>query len=131
MSYKSGRSFEYRARDVFREYGYNCDRKAASSPYDLLVQKDGRTLFLGECKKTGKNDYIYIKKEDIDKTVSEAEKQKAMPLVLYGFRRTPVFVALPEELAFTGKMYKVAKGSNRMLCDLLNEFKEGKRQYTW
>ena len=74
MSYPAGRRFEYRARDVFREFGYQCDRKAASSPYDLLVQRDGKTIFLVECKKTGKNDYIYISKEDITKLVKEAKK---------------------------------------------------------
>ena len=129
MSYPVGRRFEYRARDVFREYGYQCDRKAASSPYDLLVQKEGRTMFLGECKKTGKNDYIYISKDDIDKTVREAERQNAIPLLLYGFKRTPVFAAFPEELDFTGKMYRVRKGDNVLLSDLLNEFKQGKRKH--
>ncbi|MCD4740725.1 hypothetical protein K8R43_06090 [archaeon] len=128
MSYRSGRSFEYRARNVFREQGYQCDRKAGSSPYDIIAQKDGQTMFLGECKKTGKNDYIYIAKADIDKTIEHAQRQNALPILLYGFNRTPVFAAMPEDLEFTGKMYKVKKGDNVLLTDLLNEFKDGKHK---
>lgn len=129
MSYRSGRSFEYRARDVFRSFGYQCDRKAGSSPYDLIAQKDGQTVFLGECKKTGTKDYIYISKDDIDKTILQAEKQNATPILLYGFYRTPVFAALPDELDFTGRMYRVRKGDNMLLSDLLNEFKQGLRKH--
>lgn len=125
MSYRSGRSFEYRARDTFRKYGYMCDRKAGSSPYDIIAQKDGQTVFLGECKKTGTKDYIYIKQEDIDKTVREAERQRARPILIYGFWRSPVFYEFPEDLDFTGKMYRVRKGDNKLLSDLLNGFKQG------
>lgn len=128
MSYRAGRRFEYRTRDIFRKFGYQCDRKAASSPYDLLVQKGGKTIFLVECKKTGKNDYIYISKDDVTKLIVEARKQKAIPLVAYGFRRTPVFVIEPNELPKTNKMFKVAKGENTPLSDFLKAFKQGKRK---
>lgn len=128
MSYQAGRRFEYRARNVFRRCGYQCDRKAASSPYDLLVQKDGKTIFLVECKKTGKKDHIYISKEDIAKLVEESERQKATPLVVYGFRRTPVFVVEPNNLPKTNKMFKVTKGENKLLSDFLKAFKLERRK---
>ncbi|MCD6414598.1 MAG: hypothetical protein J7L23_03140 [Candidatus Diapherotrites archaeon] len=128
MSYRTGRSFEYRARDVFREHGYQCDRKAASSPYDLLVQEDGKTLFLAECKKTGKKDYIYVSEPDIEKLLRESKRQNAIPLLLYGFYRTPVFIADPHKIQKTGKMFKLEKGDNRELSDFLKAFKQGRRK---
>jgi Holliday junction resolvase len=130
MSYVSGRRFEYRARDIFRKFGFQCDRKAASSPYDLLAQKHGKTFFLAECKKTGKKNKkcIYVSTEDVDKLVKESLQQNAIPLVIYGFNRTPAFVALPKEMKKSGKMYKLPSGENKLLEDFLKGFKHEQRK---
>jgi len=126
MSYKRGRAFEYRVRDIFREYGYECDRKAASSPYDLLVHKNGKTIFLGECKKTRVHDCIYVSKDDVAKLLEESRKHSAIPLLLYGFDRTPVFVIRADELKSTRKMYKLQEGGT--LRDFLKTFKQKRRK---
>ncbi len=121
MSYRKGRAFEYRCRDEFRDKGLDSDRKAGSAPYDLIVRKGSRILYICECKKTMK-DRIYVKKKDIEKVIKEAGKKKVEPLFLYGFNRTPVYMKKPGELETTGKMYKVEDSNkNKKLSDYLEE----------
>ncbi len=98
-NYRKGAAFEFRVRDLFRKFGYEAERKAASSPYDIIVMKEGRVVFLVDAKKTsqrGKN-FIYVKRSDVEKIMREAKKLGAKPLIAYGFYRSPIFVAFPEE----------------------------------
>lgn len=99
-NYRKGVAFEFRVRDLFRKYGYVAERKAASSPYDIIVMKGGVVKFLVDAKKTSQENrgFIYIKASDLEKIVREAEKLGAKPLIIYGFMRTPAYVAFPEEL---------------------------------
>ena len=122
-NYSKGRSFEYRSVDIFRKHKYECNRKAGSSPYDVVAYKKGKVVFIAECKKTMKEDIIYISKKDIEKLSKEAKKQGATPVILYGFARSPVFVALPRELKTKGKMYKLIKNNNETLDNFLKSLK--------
>lgn len=99
-NYRRGYNFEIRVRDKFREFGFEAERKAASSPYDIIVMKDGRINFIVDSKKTGQRDkdYLYIRKETVDKMIEESEKLGAESLILYGFYRTPIYVEFPKEL---------------------------------
>jgi len=99
-NYRKGVAFEFRVRDLFRKFGYNAERKAASSPYDIIVMKDGAINFLVDAKKTSQKDknFLYIKKADLEKIIRESEKIGARPLLVYGFYRSSIFVAFPEKL---------------------------------
>lgn len=99
-NYKRGMRFEFRVRNLFRKYGYVADRKAASSPYDIIVVKDGSIKFIVDAKKTSQKNKkdIYISRDDVEKLIREGEKLKTKPLVVYGFYRSPVFVDFPERL---------------------------------
>ena len=117
MSYKKGRAFEYRVRNMFRNHGYDCDRKAGSKPIDIIAKKKGKTIFISECKKTMRN-FIYIPEKDITRLYKAAGKQRATPLITYGFDRTPIYVAYPSE---SKKLKK--QGNNRKLNDFLRGYK--------
>lgn len=121
MSYKKGYKFEWSVMQLFRRHGYECYRKAGSKPIDIVVHKKGRTIFLCECKKT-MGDVIYLPKHDIEKFYREAGKERAKPLIVYGFARTPIYIAFPSELEETGKMYRIKDGK-RKLEDFLKGFK--------
>src|SRR3990167_4283961 len=98
-NYAKGAAFEYRVRDLFNRCGFVAQRKAGSSPYDLMVLKDGRVHFLIDAKKTSTaNRYIHVRKEDVEKIVREADIVGAEPLITYGFQRTPIFVAFARSL---------------------------------
>lgn len=99
-NYKKGTAFEFRVRDLFRKHGYSAERKAASSPYDIIVMRDGIVKFLVDAKKTSQDGrgFIYVRTADLEKIVREAEKLVARPLIIYGFLRSPAYVAFPEEL---------------------------------
>lgn len=99
-NYKRGANFEYRVRDLFREKGFQAERKAASSPYDLLVLDGGEVVFVVDAKKTSISDreHLYVSKDDIEKIIESGEKLGAQPLITYGFQRTDIFVAFPGEL---------------------------------
>ncbi len=99
-NYKRGYNFELRVRDKFREFGYSAERKAASAPYDLLVMKDGRVVFVIDAKKTGQRnkDHIYVSKDSIRSVKEEAERLGTSPLIIYGFYRTPLYVEPAEDL---------------------------------
>jgi len=103
-NYRKGMNFEFRVRNLFRKFGYQAERKAASAPYDIIVIKNGSVVFLVDAKKTSQKDknFIYLKRSDVEKIIREAKKLKAMPLIIYGFYRTPVFVAFPEEIIKKG-----------------------------
>jgi len=62
-NYRKGVAFEFRVRDLFRKFGYAAERKAASSPYDIIVLKDGSVRFVVDAKKTSQRDknFLYIK----------------------------------------------------------------------
>lgn len=113
-NYKKGRRFEYRVRNLFRKFNFKAERKAASSPYDIIIMnKHGDVIFLADAKKTSQKNkkYIYLKKEDLKKIIKESKKLKAEPLVIYGFYRTPVYVGFPEELLKSeGRTVRVEKG---------------------
>ncbi|QQG39578.1 MAG: hypothetical protein HYS81_04330 [Candidatus Aenigmatarchaeota archaeon] len=99
-NYRKGVRFEYRVRDIFRRHGYAAERKAASSPYDIMVMKGGRVVFVVDAKKTsvsGKK-HIHISRDDVSKIISNASVLNAQPLVVYGFNMGDAFVAFPEEL---------------------------------
>lgn len=52
--YSNGRDFEYRARDHFRDEGYDVIRSAGSkTKIDLVAIKPGQLVFV-QCKKDGK-----------------------------------------------------------------------------
>jgi len=110
-NYKKGARFEYRVRDLFRKFGYEAERKAASAPYDIIVIRDGKVCFIVDAKKTSqrKKDYIYLKRSDLDKLIKESEKIGAVPLVIYGFYRTPVFVEFPDNIK-NKKTIRLEKG---------------------
>ncbi len=99
-NYKRGYNFEIRVRDKFRESGYEAERKAASAPYDLLIMKDGRISFIIDAKKTGQKDkdHLYVDRKSIESVKEEAEKIGSVPLIVYGFYRTPIYVKEAEEL---------------------------------
>ncbi len=99
-NYGKGVAFEFRVRDLFRKLGYVAERKAASSPYDIIVMKDGSVKFLVDAKKTSQKDkkFIYIKQADLEKIIKESKKLGARPLVVYGFYRSPIFVDFPGKL---------------------------------
>ncbi len=99
-NYKRGYNFEIRVRDEFREKGYVAERKAASAPYDLIIMKDGRIEFIIDAKKTGQRDkdHIYVDRESIESVKKEAEKLGSVPLIVYGFYRTPIYVELAGDL---------------------------------
>jgi len=119
-NYKKGRRFEYRVCEVFREYGFEAVRKAGSSPYDISVMKDGRVLFLVDAKKTSQKKCIYVSKSDIEKIVREADAVGAEPLIIYGFRYSPVFVSFPREFLKTEGSAKLEGGLK--LKDFLESF---------
>ena len=118
-NYRKGSRFEYRVRDFFRKLGYTAERKAASAPYDIIVMKDGRIDFLIDAKKTSQKDKkaIYISRDDVEKIIKEAKKLCARPLIIYGFHRTPLYVAFPEDL-LKKDVIKVEEGMK--LVDYLN-----------
>ena len=62
--------------------------------------KGGRVLFVVDAKKTSLSGrkYIYVSKDDLEKLVRNASTLNAQPLVAYGFSRTDVHVAFPDEL---------------------------------
>jgi Holliday junction resolvase len=99
-NYRKGVAFEFRVRDLFRRHGYAAERKAASSPYDIIVMKDGMINFVIDAKKTSQKGrgFIYIKRADVEKILKESRKLGAKPLIVYGFQRSPAFVAFPEKL---------------------------------
>ena len=99
-NYRKGMAFELRVRDLFRKLGYIAERKAASAPYDIIVMKDGMIKFLIDAKKTSQRDkkILYIKMADVEKIIKESKKLNTIPLIVYGFYRSPIFVAFPEEL---------------------------------
>jgi len=99
-NYRKGMNFEFRVRNLFRKFGYQAERKAASAPYDIIVMKEGSVVFLVDAKKTSQKDkkFIYLKRSDVEKIIREAKKLSATPLIIYGFYRTPIFVAFPEEI---------------------------------
>ncbi|MCD6477706.1 MAG: hypothetical protein J7K87_01760 [Candidatus Aenigmarchaeota archaeon] len=99
-NYRKGINFEFRVRNLFRKYGYQAERKAASAPYDIIVMKNGSVVFLVDAKKTSQKDkkVIYLKRYDVEKIIRESKKIGARPLIIYGFYKTPIYVALPEEL---------------------------------
>jgi len=99
-NYEKGASFEFRVRNVFRNFGYVAERKAASAPYDIIVMKDGKISFIVDAKKTSQKNkrYIYLKKHDVEKIIKESEKIKTTPLIVYGFYRTPPFVEFPKNV---------------------------------
>lgn len=99
-NYESGRRFEYRVVNFFREKGFKAKRKASSSPYDVLVLKEGRCMFVVDAKKTSQRnqDYIYLQKKDLKKIVRLGRELKAEPLITYGFYRSPIYVEFPEGL---------------------------------
>lgn len=100
QNYKRGYNFEIRVRDKFRDHGFEAERKAASAPYDLLVMKDGKVVFLIDAKKTGQRDkdHLYVERESIKSVVEESEKVGSQPLIAYGFYRSPIYVGFPSEL---------------------------------
>lgn len=99
-NYRKGIAFEFRVRDLFRKCGYTAERKAASSPYDIIVMKNGITKFLVDAKKTSQRDkeYLYVTRADLEKIIRESKRFNTRPLIIYGFYRSPIFVAFPEEL---------------------------------
>jgi Holliday junction resolvase len=121
-SYHKGRAFEHRCKRAFLEVGYGCERRLLSKPFDLVVLMNDRVIFVCECKKTmRKSGAIYFPKKDVKKLYREAGKREAVPLLLYGFARSPIYVALPSDLEETEKFYKLKEGRT------LEEFLEGKR----
>ena len=119
-NYKKGARFEYRVRDLFRKHGYTAERKAASSPYDIIAMKKGRICFLVDAKKTSQKDkkFIYLKRCDVEKIVHESKKLGARPLMVYGFYRSPIYVAFPEEL-LKRKVMRVEGGMKlkELICE--------------
>ncbi len=99
-NYRKGSAFEFRVRNFFRKLGYTAERKAASSPYDIIVIKDGVVKFLIDAKKTSQKNkkFIYIKEDDIKKIIKESDKLNTIPLIIYGFYRSPIFVEPAREL---------------------------------
>jgi len=99
-NYKKGIRFEFRVRDLFRKFGYEAERKAASSPYDIIVMKNGSIKFIVDAKKTSQKDKkrIYIRRDDVEKLIKEAKKLNTRPLFVYGFYRSPIYVEFPERL---------------------------------
>ena len=99
-NYEKGANFEFRIRNIFRKFGYIAERKAASAPYDIIVMKDGKILFIIDAKKTSQRDknYIYLKKDDVIKIMRESEKIGTTPLIVYGFYKTPAFVEFPKNV---------------------------------
>ncbi|UCG95761.1 MAG: hypothetical protein JSV92_01785 [archaeon] len=120
-NYRKGMAFEFRVRDLFRKYGYTAERKAASSPYDIIVMKNGKINFLVDAKKTSQRDkdFLYVKRNDLEKIIAESKKLGARPLIIYGFYRSPAFVAFPEKL--------MKKNAARLEAGLeLKEYLEGR-----
>lgn len=99
-NYQKGARFEYRVRDLFRKLGYQAERKAASSPYDIIVMKNGKIKFIIDAKKTSQKNKkrIYLKKQDIEKIMKEANKLKTTGIFVYGFYRSPIFVEFAKNL---------------------------------
>lgn len=123
QNYKRGYNFEIRVRDKFRNKGFEAERKAASAPYDLLVMKDGRIVFLIDAKKTAQKDkdYIYVSKGSIESILEESGKVGAQPLIAYGFYRTPIYVGFPSELIESdGKNVRLEEGTK--LGEFLDNF---------
>lgn len=81
-NYEKGRRFEYRVRDLFKEYGFVVLRAAQSKPVDLVCLKNG-TSVLVECK---------IRKSSLGKSGKEvllnmAQTAKAIPVLAYREKR--------------------------------------------
>jgi len=127
-NYQSGRRFEYRVRDLFKEHGFQAKRKASSSPYDILVLKEGKSQFVVDAKHTSQRDkeYIYISRGDVEKIVEIARELNCTPLVCYGFYRTPIYAEFGEKLLKEndGKNIRLEEGEK--LKRFLNMF--GKRE---
>ena len=89
--YKKGYMFEWKVKKLFEKHGFYAKRSPASKPYDIEVIKDGKIVFLVECKKTSKNVlYVY----GLEELVDVAKKFGALPLLVYGFYRTPPYVKI-------------------------------------
>ncbi|MEM0481555.1 MAG: restriction endonuclease [Nitrososphaerota archaeon] len=82
MSYRSGRRFEYRVRDIFARSGWVVIRAAASKPVDLVCLKAGRAVLL-ECKYNRRS----LPAKDAKRLVSLARRAGAEPVVALAMKR--------------------------------------------
>lgn len=93
-----GVSFEYRCAYLFNRLGYGWKRSRGSyGSHDLEILKDGKPRYFISCKKTMR-DFIYIEKKEIEKLKEEARGAGVIPLVCFGFSRTPVMVIEPKNI---------------------------------
>lgn len=111
-NYRKGYNFEMRVKKLFDGFGFKAERKAASSPYDIVVMKDGRIVFIIDAKKTSQKNkkYLHIRKEDVEKIIKESEKLHTEPLIIYSFYRTPVYIEFPKELNTNKKTIRLEQG---------------------
>ncbi len=95
-NYRKGYLFERKTKLFLEERGFLVIRSPASkSPYDLLAIKDDLKLFI-QCKKTSKK-YLYV--YDLDDLIKISKKEKGLPLLVYSFNRTPIYVKLVDEVS--------------------------------
>jgi Holliday junction resolvase len=81
-NYEKGRRFEYRVRDLFRNYGFVVIRAAQSKPIDLVCLKNGNSILI-ECK-TKKSSLTKLQKEEL---LSLAKIASTTPILAYRDKR--------------------------------------------
>ncbi|MEM4315668.1 MAG: restriction endonuclease [Nitrososphaerota archaeon] len=75
MSYRKGRRFEYRVRDLFRRRGWIVIRAAASKPVDLVCLKKGVAILV-ECKNRK-----HVSRGEVAPLIELADKSMSRPVI--------------------------------------------------
>lgn len=111
-NYRKGYNFEMRVKKIFDKFGFKAERKAASSPYDIVVMKNGKIIFVADAKKTSQKNknYVHVKKEDVNKIINESKKLNTEPLLIYSFYRKPIYVEFPKDLKLKGRTIRLEEG---------------------
>ena len=89
-NYQRGYALEYRTKQALTKSGWLSMRSPASkTPVDILATKNGLSIIV-QCKKTGVAEAMYIK--DLEPFLEISRKYKAIPLLVYSFSGSPLYV---------------------------------------
>lgn len=115
-SYKKGYMLEYKTKKMLEENGWMVFRSPASRDVaDIFATKKGKNLLI-QAKKTSKNAlYVY----GLDGLIKNARRYKAIPLLVYSFYYTPIYVKEVRK----GNERALRKDENIRLADYLEGFK--------
>jgi len=89
-NYRKGYELEHRTKQFLEKNGWLAMRSPASkTPIDLMATKEGDSLII-QCKKTTKSENMYI--TGLDPLLELGKKHKTIPLLVYSFHRSPLYV---------------------------------------